>query len=206
MKIAVIAANGRSGRAFVDAALAQGHHVRAGIFGPDPFTPHERLEVMACDATKSTEISRLIKGQDAVVSLIGHVPGTTADVQTRAMRKVVDAMHRLHLTRIVSLTGSGVRYPGDKVSFADAVLNFGLNLVDPQRIQDGTEHAEVLSKSGLDWTIIRVLKLTESEPHQFVLTAHGPAKTLVPRAEVAQAILQVLENKSFIKQAPIISH
>jgi putative NADH-flavin reductase len=206
MKIAVIAANGRSGQAFVAAALAQGHSVRAGIFGTDPFEPQANLEVMTCDATKSKDVSKLIKGQDAVVSLIGHVAGTTADVQTVAIRKIVDAMHRTGVNRIVSLTGTGVRYPGDRVSFTDNVLNFALGLVDPHRIQDGNEHAEVLGKSGLDWTIIRVLKLSDTEAKPFHLTEHGPAKNLVSRQEVAQAILQVLEEQSFFKKAPIVSH
>jgi putative NADH-flavin reductase len=206
MKIAVIAANGRSGQAFVAAALASGHSVRAGIFGKNPFTSQANLEVVACDATKSKDVSALIKGQDAVVSLIGHAGGITSDVQAVAMRKIVDAMHRANKHRIVSLTGTGVRYPGDTISLTDRIVNFGLGLVDSHRIKDGNDHAEVLGKSGLDWTILRVLKLTDADPVGFHLALHGPAKTLVSRKEVAQAILQVLEEKSFIKQAPIIGY
>lgn len=206
MKIAVIAANGRSGQAFVTAALAAGHTVRAGTFGGDPFAPQPGLEVQVCDATKSKDVSSLIKGQDAVVSLIGHASGVTADVQTKAMRKIVDAMHRAHVQRIVSLTGTGVRYPGDHVRLIDRMLNFGLGLVDAHRIQDGNEHAEILGKSGLHWTIIRVLKLTNNLPTDFHLSPHGPAKTLVSRQEVAQAILQVLEEDSFVREAPIVGY
>lgn len=208
MNIAVIAANGRSGQAFVAAALAKGHSVRAGIFGDNPFSdnPDINLHVQKCDATKSRDVSSLIKGQYAVVSLIGHASGVTADVQTVAMRKIVDAMHRANVDRIVSLTGTGVRYPGDYVSLTDRILNFGLGLMDSHRIKDGNEHAEVLGKSGLDWTIIRVLKLTDADPTEFDLVPHGPAKSLVSRKEVAQAILQVLEERSFIQEAPIIGY
>jgi putative NADH-flavin reductase len=204
MKIAVIAANGRSGQAFVAAALAAGHSVRAGVFGENPFKPQENLQVVPCDARKSAQVSALIRGTDAVVSLIGHARGVTADVQTVAMRKIIDAMHRNKLHRIVSLTGTGVRYPGDHVSLLDRMLNFGLGLVDAHRIQDGNEHAELLGKSGLDWTIIRVLKLTDAEPESFQLNEHGPAKSFVSRQEVAQAILQVLTEESFIRKAPIM--
>jgi putative NADH-flavin reductase len=206
MKIAVIAANGRSGQAFVAAALAAGHQVRAGVYGHNPFESNPLLKVIKCDATNSRDVSSLIKGQDAVVSLIGHAHGITADVQSVAMRKIVDAMHRAHVDRIVSLTGTGVRYPGDQISLTDRILNFGLGLIDAHRIQDGNEHAEILGKSGLDWTIIRVLKLTDADPVDFQLVKHGPAKSLVSRQEVAQAILQVLTDRSFVQQAPIIGY
>ena len=39
MKIAVIAANGRAGKAFVETALAAGHSVRAGVFGKSYLEP-----------------------------------------------------------------------------------------------------------------------------------------------------------------------
>lgn len=206
MKIAVIGANGRSGQAFVAAALQKGHLVRAGIYGENPFEPHDNLTVQNCDATKSKDVSSLIKEQEAVVSLVGHAGSLTADVQTTATRKIVDAMHRAGIQRIVSLTGTDVRYPGDHVRLVDRLINAVHGMFDKERVQDGNEHAEILAKSGLDWTIIRVLKLTDGTPGEFHLAEHGPAKALVPRKEVALAILESLEYRSFVKSAPIVSH
>jgi hypothetical protein len=60
-------------------------------------------------------------------------------------------------------------------------------------------------RSGLDWTIIRVLKLQNIRTKPFELLENGPTKLFVSREEVAQAVLQVIEDKSFIQQAPIIS-
>lgn len=205
MKLAVIAANGRSGKIFVEQALAAGHSVRAGVYRTNNLSSHPRMSVMPCDATNQSDLERLIAGQDAVVSFIGHVKGSPPHVQAEAMRALAAAMRARGLRRVVSLTGTGVRFPGDHITFIDRILNMGISLIDPARVQDGREHVEVLKQSGLDWTVLRVLKLQNTAPGPFVLREHGPTKWYVSRAEVAAAALQVLEQKTFIKQAPILS-
>ena len=205
MHIAVIAAQGRSGQEFVRAALAAGHTVRAGIGSFNPFTPHRRLTTLACDATNAEQVYELTRGVDAVVSLLGHVKGSTADVQTTAMRIVIEAMRRHKITRIVSLTGTGVRIAGDTPNLIDRMANTVIARVDPNRIHDGIAHAALLQKSGLDYTIVRVLKLGKGNAGTFTLTEHGPAKLLTPRAEVAAAIVDIVENNKFIGALPVIS-
>ena len=206
MNIAVLGANGRSGRAFVAAALAAGHVVRAGVHSDNPFRSTPSLTVVECDATKVDDLRRLIKGTDAVVSLIGHSRGSSATVQTVAMHELVPLMEARGPKRLVSLTGTGVRCPGDKVTLLDRLLNFGLGIFDPARLRDGQQHVRVIEQSSLEWTVIRVLKLQGTEPQAFVLREHGPTKPYVSRDEVAEAILDVLEQHSFIRQAPIITN
>lgn len=205
MNIAVIAANGRSGKAFVEQALAVGHSIRAGVHKGNTLTSHPQLTIIECDATNHADVEKLIQGQDAVVSFIGHVKGSPAQVQTDAMRVIVAAMQHQGITRLVSLTGTGVRFPGDHISLVDRFLNAGISIIDSQRIQDGKDHVAVLQQTDLDWTVIRVLKLQNITPKPFSLKINGPTKWMVGREEVAQAVLQVLEQNSFIKSAPIIS-
>jgi putative NADH-flavin reductase len=204
MNIAVIAANGRAGRAFVEAALERGHTVRGGVYANNTLPPHANLTPVTCDATNELDLTNLFEGCDAVASFIGHVKGSPANVQTEAITASTHVMQQLGMTRIVSLTGTGVRFPGDRISLMDRVLNMAVSIVDPARVQDGRNHVEVLKNSGLEWTVIRVLKLQNVPPQPFLLKEHGPTKWYVGRAEVAQAVLQVLENHSFVRQAPII--
>lgn len=205
MKIAVIAANGRSGQAFVEAALTSGHSIRAGVRGKSHLKPHPNLTVVECDATNEAQLKNLLSGQESVASFIGHVKGSEPNVQTIAIQKVVGVMEELDIKRLVSLTGTGVRFPGDKISLIDRILNLSISIIDPARVKDGKNHVEVLKNSALNWTVIRVLKLQNVPPKPFALLEHGPTKWYVGRQEVAQAVLQVLEQRSFVKQAPIIS-
>jgi len=204
MKIAVIAANGRSGQAFVEAALAAGHTIRAGVRGPSHLQPHPNLTTVDCDATDAAQLKELLAGQEAVASFIGHVKGSAPDVQTVAIQTVIGVMQQLGIKRIVSLTGTGVRFPGDKISLVDRILNLSISIIDPARVRDGQHHVGVLKASDLDWTVIRVLKLQNTVPKPFTLLTHGPTKWYIGRQDVAQAVLQVLEQRSFIQQAPII--
>ena len=114
-------------------------------------------------------------------------------------------MAKNNIKRLVSLTGTGVRFPNDKITLIDRFLNSTIRLIDPKRINDGTEHVKVIKNSDSDWTVLRVLKLQNTSLGEFKLTLNGPAKLIVARAEVAQAVLDILEHKLFMHQAPIIS-
>ncbi len=205
MKIAVIGASGRTGRVFVEQALSAGHTIRAGYHHKNKIVANNNLTVVNCDATNATDIANLLANQDAVVCLIGHVKGSRPRVQTDATKVLIDAMQQSDLKRIISLTGTGVRFSEDKITLLDRILNYTISLIDPNRVQDGREHVQLLKQSNLDWTVIRVLKLQNTLPKPFQLTLHGPTKWWVSRNEVARAILQVLDNGTFIKKAPIIS-
>ena len=205
MQIAVIAANGRLGKMFVEEALSTGHFVRAGIRGRNTIASHANLEIIQCDATHPEELMNLLKGQQVVVSALGHVKGSTADVQTTATRTILEVMQAQGIKRFVDVTGTGVRFPGDKVGLVDVVLNLAVRIIDPARVEDGNNHVKLLKNSVVDWTTIRVLKLQNITPHPFALSLNGPTKWYVGRQEVARAMLEVIERNSFVKQAPIIS-
>jgi putative NADH-flavin reductase len=204
MNIAVIAANGRLGKAFVETALAAGHSVRAGTRGQAYFEDNPHLTVIACDATNFYEVKALIEGQDVVVSCIGHVKNSLPNVQTLATKTIIRAMKELTIKRFVTLTGTGVREPGDHITLLDRFLNFSVSIIDAPRISDGRSHVSVLKKSDLDWTIIRVLKLQFENNRPFKLKENGPTLPFVSREEAARAMLEVIEKQSFIRQLPII--
>jgi hypothetical protein len=202
--IAIIAAGGRTGAAVVTAALEKGYSVRAGVHSKHSLTPHPRLTILHCDATNPQEVQTLLQGADAVVSCLGHTTGSNPDVQTQATRIILRRMHTAAIRRFVDVTGTGVRLPGDTVPWIDRILNALVAVIDPARMHDGQKHFDTLRQSDLDWTVKRVLKLQNTPPRSFALRLHGPAKLIVGRAELAQAMLQVLENQSYIRQAPMV--
>jgi len=204
MRIAVIAANGRLGKAFTEAALAAGHSIRGGVRGVNTLTAHPNLEIIECDATKPEDLKLLLQGVEVVVSAIGHVKGSAPDVQTVATKAIVEVMTELGIKRYVDVTGTGVRFPGDKITLIDRFLNLGVGIADPTRVKDGIDHQEVLKASNLEWTTVRVLKLQNVPPKPFTLRLHGPTKAYVGREEVATAMLQVIETEGFLREAPIV--
>lgn len=204
--VAVIAADGRTGRAFVAAALDSGMIVRAGYHSScDVLPSDEHLTAVQCDATSESDVRTLLNGADVVVSLVGHVKNSPASVQTDSIKTIAKVMKEYGLRRIISLTGTGVRLKGDTPSFIDKVLNICIRLVDPHRINDGVEHVKFLMSSNLNWTIIRVLKLTNGTSQGTVkFSLHGPAELLTSRVRVAHGIVQIINNDLYNQQAPIV--
>lgn len=203
--VAVIAANGRTGQAFVRATLDAGLTVRAGYHNKNSLPRHQNLVAVRCDATNEDDVQQLLSGADGVVSLIGHVRHSPPNAQTDSMRVVEKVMNELGIKRIISLTGTGVRFPGDTPSLLDRLLNLSIKLIDPERIRDGINHAAFLTSTDLDWTIVRVLKLTNGKHSgsvKFSLT--GPAELFTPRSRVAQGILQIIVDDSYKQKTPII--
>lgn len=205
MKIAVIGANGKTGKVFVDEAVQHGHEVKAGVYRTNSFTESDFIHVVQCDAMKLEDVEKLVKGADVVVSLIGHGKNSPAFLQTTATSNILSAMKKYHVTRFVSLTGTGVRIDGDTPSLTDRLLNIAVRMVDSARIRDGKAHADVIIESDVDWTIMRVLKLTDFGLHSYRLTNHGPARLLASRKTVASAILHVIVEGLHKQSMPVVS-
>ena len=89
----------------------------------------------------------------------------------------------------------------------DRILNFVVKLVDKERIADGIEHVNVLKRTSLDWTVVRVLKLgsSQSEVGKYKLTDGGPAEMLSSRKKVAHVLVDLIQNKNYFRKLPVIS-
>ncbi len=205
--VAVIAAGGKSGQLVSGALVAHVYNVRAGFHHlPSPGIDPPNLTRFKCDANNKTDVSRLLAGADTVVSLIGHVRGSRPDIQTASTNIMIAVMTEYNITRFISLSGTGIRRPLDRITFIDRMMNASISFIDQARIRDGIDHAEILATSKLDYTLLRVLKLTNGAAKPYQLRSSGPVQTFTPRASVASAVVEVISNNSFIRQMPMIGN
>lgn len=206
MRVAVVAANGRSGKECVKALLDAGCQVNAGTYGSHDFTESNLLHIKECNALQYGDIHQLVQGCDAIVNMIGHTKDSACDVQTIATKNCIDAMQAFGVKRYIGLTGTGVRVKGDKPSLADCVVNALLKMIDPSRLNDGINHLAVLRSASntINWTVLRVLKLTNGKKHNYTLSEHGAAQLLTSRKTVAAAVVRLLNEKDNKYETPII--
>lgn len=203
MKIAVIGACGKTGRLVCQQAAKKGHKViglsrnKCAIKG---------VHFIIGDALVMADVERAVKGCDVVISAIGHVKLKETDTQTQSIKNVLKAMDKYGVKRIISLTGSGVRIKGDKISLLDRSLNLPLKIVDKSRIEDGINHYHALKNSKSDWTMLRVLKLTsQNKTEDYTLTSGGPAKLTISRKTVAKIMVELAEKNEWLKAAPVVT-
>ncbi|MGY1609435.1 NAD(P)-dependent oxidoreductase [Geodermatophilus sp. SYSU D00700] len=168
----VVGATGGSGRAAVEALTARGHEVtafarrasaaRAGRPG---------VRAVDGDATVPADVARAVRGQDAVVVTLGISEhplrvrlrgsrGTPPDVRSRGTAAVVAAMREQGVSRLVVQSSYGVGETRDRLPLS-ARLVFAL-LLRPQ-IDDHERQERLVRDSGLDWTIVQPVYLTDGD-------------------------------------------
>lgn len=189
-------------------ALAAGHRVR--VLARDPSrlgASGEAVEIVRGDVLAAADVDRLVAGTEAVLSLVGHVKGSPANLQTEGTRLIVDAMKRHGVSRIVTLSGGGLRADLDRPGFADRVITTALRLVAGRVLADAEGHLEVFRASGLDWTVVRAPRLTNTpERGTYRVGWVGvDASTKISRDDLADFILTQVEDPRFVGAMPFVS-
>ncbi len=208
MKLAVFGATGRTGKPLVAAALERGHEVRALARDPAKLdVSQENLLVIRGDALNAADVAETVAGCDAVLSVLGQTKGSPKDLQTTATRHIVAAMKTHGVTRVISLTGAGVRDPNDAPKLIDRVFGLLLATVARSVIRDADAHAEVLRQSGLEWTLVRGPRLTEGPRTGSYKVGYvgKDSGTQASRADVADFMLSQLDDDTWIRKAPMVS-
>ncbi|MGY1603874.1 NAD(P)-dependent oxidoreductase [Geodermatophilus sp. SYSU D00815] len=169
MRVLVVGATGGSGRAAVEALVARGHEVTAFARRPAGFPPGVGTAIG--DATVAADVDRAVRGQDAVVVALGIAEsplrvrlrgsaGTPMDVRSRGTERIVAAMRAHGVRRLVVLSSYGVGPTRDRLPFSSRLV-FAL-LLRPQ-IADTERQERVVRDSGLDWTLVQPVNLTDDE-------------------------------------------
>ncbi len=91
MKVLVIGAGGRTGKAVVERAASAGHQVTAFVHEADEFDIAD-VKVIVGDATDSGAIEEAVRGQDAVLDTVG---GTTPYKETTLETSVAKAANAM---------------------------------------------------------------------------------------------------------------
>lgn len=211
--LALFGATGRTGRPLLENALARGWNVNALVRDPArlpavPAGSPGRLTTVTGDLQNADAVASVIEGADAVISVIGHGKGSPATLQTDATRTMIEGMRAHGVTRILSLTGGGVPFERDEPKVADRVITWLLRRVSGDVLDDALAHAELLKNSGLDWTIVRGPRLTDAPRRgQYRLGWVGVnASTSIGRADLADAIVDLVDNDTYRGAMPFVSY
>jgi putative NADH-flavin reductase len=209
LRVAIFGASGRTGRPLVEQALAAGHEVRVLVRDPSKFQiRHARLAVVHGDVLDAAKVGEIIAGTDAVLNALGQTKTSPKDVQTRGTENIVAAMEGHGVRRLVSLTGAGVRDPRDEPKLVDRAITFLLKRLQPDVLEDGVRHSEVIKRSDLDWVIVRGPRLTEGpKKGEYRVGMVGKnSGTRISRADLAEFMLGQLTTDTHLRQMPVVSY
>lgn len=157
MRIAVLAASGRTGSATVRHALAAGHDVVSVVRTPSKAPAG--TTVAQADARDAAALAHAFRDADAVVSCVGHVTGQEDPTLLRdSASALVAAMAAVGTRRVVAVSAAAAYVAGDDPLsrfIAKPILERMLkaNNVDTRAMED------VIRSSTAHWTLLRPSRL-----------------------------------------------
>lgn len=146
MKLAIFGGTGRTGQLLVAQALAAGHDVAVLARTPSRLDiTRERLRVVGGDALDPGRAREAVAGADAIISLLGPQRDAPPRMVSRATANILAAADAYGARRVIAVAC-------DAASGAAAA--------------DMRAAADVVAASPLDWTLVRVPRLTDPSRQQ----------------------------------------
>lgn len=207
-RLLVIGATGGTGRELVTQALEHGYEVTALVRDPAKLQlPHPRLKLVRGDVLNPESLDAAVRGQDAVVSALGHrrlfVP---SKVQSDGTRNVIRAMQNHAVRRFVCVTAIGLGNSAGRLGLFSTF--FFTPVVLPIYFWDKSRQEKIVAESSLDWIIVRPGVLTNGAKrgvyrHGVDLGSYILTGT-IGRADVADFALKQLTDDQYLRRAPAI--
>ena len=212
MTFAILGASGHTGRMVLQYALRCGHGVRALARNPRkipdfPEAAGGGLEIIKGDVTNPLSIAELIKGTDAVISALGPSDFQTGfTVHSSAALHLSRLMPGAGISRYVSISGASLSVPTDKFSVRGKFFSGAASVLTKisghlnKLLADKRGEYEILSKSSLDWTIVRPPYILPGDYVQDAnITPYTLAGSKVRVTELAKALVDLAVDGRFKK-------
>lgn len=203
MKLTVFGATGRTGHHCVRQALAKGHDVTAVVRDPARLqVTDDHLTVVKADIFDPREITAAVAGADAVVIALGESTKAQPNVCRDGARSVIAAMRKTGAKRLVAVSNSAHSADkGDQLS--RRIVQVLLKVVLKIPFTDVRDMEAEIAASDLEWTVVQAARMTDG-PHtghyRLVVGEHVPHGWKIARADVADAILRVIEDDTTVRE------
>jgi putative NADH-flavin reductase len=205
MQVTVLGASGKVGRLVVAEALGRGHQVTAVVHRHNPFWNMPGVRVITGDVHDAAIVTASLQGSQAVLSALGSWNSASKDIVTAGISHTIPAMHRLGISRIITLTGEGADAPGDRRPLSRRLTHAAARLVAGKILRDGETQIALLAASQLDWTVLRSPIMTNGHDRLYRLSLRpAPPWQTIPRRAVAKAMLDQLDGPGYLGAAPFI--
>jgi putative NADH-flavin reductase len=207
-RVLIIGASKGIGLETTRQALSAGHQVRAlarsaktiGMANPN-------LERVQGDALNVGEVGDALQGVDVVIQTLGVGLGDLFQPVTlfsTATRVLVGAMTSQGVKRLISVTGFGA---GDSRSSIGCLQRVPFQVVFGRAYDDKSEQERLIKESSLDWTIVRPGVLTNgARSGRYEILETGPEwrNGIISRANVADFLVRLIDDRSYVRKAPVL--
>jgi uncharacterized protein YbjT (DUF2867 family) len=206
MKVVVFGSTGQTGKELVKQLVAAGHHVTAFARTPEKVdTIGGRVAVLKGDARDEASILRAVNGQDAVFHAVAQRYIKKDNLQTVFAELLTEAMKDAGVSRLIVLSAWG---SGDSYVQAKPFMRLARHTVLRNVFEDKARAEEIITHSGLDYTLVRPGLLLNGPAQGNVKASLTKDHLTVPirRADVAAFMIAQLDSTTWVGKAPLIGH
>lgn len=204
MRIAVVGASGRTGRATVASAAGAGFEVTAVVRSASSAPPATRVAV--ADARNVRALTAAIEGVDAVVSCLGHVAKHPDEhILVDGAHALIRAMGSADVGRLVIVSAAAPFVAGDDPlsrRVAKPIMRDMFHAADTRAME------REVRRSDLDWTILRpslLIDRTPRAPYRFGVDAAVWWRYTTRVRSVGRAAIDALGRPEWIHHAVFIT-
>ncbi|MCU4653963.1 SDR family oxidoreductase [Roseibacterium sp. SDUM158016] len=204
MNVIVFGATGTVGKLAVSELLASGHAVTAFARHPERLgLDHPQLSHHAGDALDAADVSAAVKGQDAVLVVLGAGMSRRSRIRSDGTLNVIRAMQAHGPRRLIVQSTLGARDSWNTLNFWWKRVMFGALLAPVFRDHELQER--LVEASGLDWTIVRPGAFTDAATKRPVIedvpnTARG-LDLKIRRADLARFLCRQVADRTYLHRA-----
>ncbi|TFF35620.1 NAD(P)-dependent oxidoreductase [Mucilaginibacter psychrotolerans] len=205
-KVAVIGGTGKAGKYLVKQLLA--HHIPIKLLQHQSVTVHTDnplIEILEGDARDYDVLLNLLAGCTAVISTVGQ-PAGEPPVFSDVSAKILKAMDRLGIKRYIGTTGLNVDTPSDSKG---PKTKFGTEWMYqnyPKTTADKQVEYELLAASNLDWTLVRLPMIQQTDDLPDVITSLQDCPgDYISASSLGKWMITQLSSDEFLRQAPFVA-
>ncbi len=207
MNLLIFGATGEIGEAVLQIAVSAGHDVTAFVRSRDKLgEARNQVKVVEGDLTDAAALASALNDTDAVISAIGSNPDKAQlDAPATAVRLILAAMGSAGVRRFVGLAGGAVNVPGEWKPLSGRISSALVRLLARNVVEAKQREFEVVSRSDLDWTMVRPPRVVAGEPTGRVEIGPKLHGFQVTRGDLATAMVTLATGSDWLRQAPYVS-
>lgn len=210
MKLVIFGATGGLAKQLVKQALEGQNDVVAYVRDPSKLNfTDEHLSIIRGELTDLALIENSIKCADAVISALGPRGGSKSKSITRGIQTIIGAMQNTGVSRLIISSTASVTDPNDMPDRKVQSLVSFVKRMMYDAYEEIISVAEIVRKSDLDWTIVRLIMLN-NKPGSGIIKAcflgKGEVGLRISRADVAKFMLDIVQDGRYMHEAPVISN
>jgi len=209
IKIAVIGGTGKAGKYLIKQFAVKGLAFKVLLRDSSNFEDYGvNPEIIQGNVDNYHSVIELLTGCDVVISMLGMgVSPNPTNIFSTATTNIIRAMKQLSISRYIVITGLNVDTPFDDKSEAIKAATAWMLTHYPETTRDKQLEYEILTKSTIDWTLIRLpmIAQTDDNPQINISLEDCPGDGISATA-LANFIINQINSYTYKRKAPFIAN